>query len=487
MADKYLDVSATFNGDGTLSTPAASAGAPGAWNGFSNTFNGTPAYGSLTNGDTVYVRTNDGTSDLSYTISAVTLTSIIGTDPDAPIRFVFDAGVVWANSGTFTVFLSNSLSSVISFKNYVEFEGSFHLNHLYAGGSGSAPSNFIFERNVFRGGKITNGVQTTGPRGCKLNVTGSGPVALCTMIGTELVIGNAYSATTYLPLNSYGNSAGFRFIGCTFDVSQGRTDHTLFDIGRYGASIEIVGCTFLGLTPNHRLYIANTDVYSNIYNITLDGCDLGAVDADTFVQNAAGFTPASTQKAGAEGTISVIANNLNGSFNFAQFNGSVYQYWIAGKNYPTLNSVLPSGAPWSIRVVPAIVHVTYPAKTSSISKLYVSDPATKTLTFELAINANYGTPTKKDFYVEVAYFRSDTGAMVFQSSEESTGNLETSTAVWSPNPPVYGAENYNTFKVALTTAYAIKQNSLIRATIVSTRKPTFTTDFYFIDPEFSVT
>jgi hypothetical protein len=487
MANKYVDVSATYNGDGTLSTPAASAGAAGAWNDFANAFKGTPAYGALANGDVVYVRTNDGTSDLSYTISAVSLTSVTGTNPDSPIRFVFDAGVVWANSGTFTIFLSNSLSSIITIKNYVELEGNFHLNHLYAGATAISGFLFNFERCILRGGKITNGVQTTTARGCKLGVTGTGPVALCTMIGTELVIGNAYNVNSYLPLMTGGYGAVFRFINCTFDVSQGRTDHTLIEIGRYGGGIEIVGGKFIGLTPSHRLYIANQGVYSTNYQITLDGCDLGSVDADTFVRNYTDYAPTSLQAASAEGTISVIANNLNGSFNFAQFNGSVYEYWVSGKNYPTLNAVLPNGTPWSIRVVPAIVHVTSPAKISSINKLYVDSPATKTLTFDLAINENYGTPTKKDFYVELAYFRSDTGALVTETTEAGTGNLDVSTAVWTPNPPVYGAENYDTYKIAITTAYPIKQHSLIRATVVSTRMPTFSTDYYFIDPEFSVT
>lgn len=488
MANKYVDTSATFNGDGTLATPAASAGAAGAWNDFANAFKGTPAYGTLGNGDVVYVRTNNGTTDLSYTITAVTLTSITGTDPDAPIRFVFDAGIVWANSGTFTIFLSNSLSSIIVLKNYVEFEGNFHLNHLYEGASGAVGANFAFERCVLRGGKITNGVQTTTQRGCKLMASNSSTVtALCTMIGTTLVVGNAYTANTYTPFNTSANAAGFRFINCVFDVSQGRTDHTLFTLGRYGAGVEIVGGTFIGLTPAHRLYIASHTELATSYTITLDGCDLGAVDADTFVRNSNEYTPASEQRAACEGAISVVANNLNGAFNFAQFNGSVYEYWVAGKNYPTLNAVLPNGQPWSIRVAPAIVHPTSPAKIAAINKLYVDEAAAKTLTFELAINANYGTPTKKDFYIEVAYFRSDTGALVVDSSEAQSGNLQTSSAVWSPDPPVYGAENYNKFKIALTTAHAIKQNSMIRATVVSTRKPTFSTDFYFIDPDFSVT
>ena len=56
MANKYIIEGETYNGDGTTSSAAASAGAAGAWN-HVNIITGTAVgYGSLNAGDTVYIR-----------------------------------------------------------------------------------------------------------------------------------------------------------------------------------------------------------------------------------------------------------------------------------------------------------------------------------------------------------------------------------------------------------------------------------------------
>jgi hypothetical protein len=310
-------------------------------------------------------------------------------------------------------------------------------------------------------------------------------VSTATLIGTYIECGNAYSDDSYLPFSFGGNGSGFRFIGCTFDVSQGRTSHVLFAGARYGWSMEMIGCKFVGLTPNHRLYLQPQTSYAYGFNIEMDGIDLGSVTPDTFIRNYNDYAVTATPNASCGGQ-RVVCNNVNGAFNYKSFNGQVYESWVDTGNYPTLNAVLPTGTPWSIKVMPAIAHLTTPAKISGISKLYLTTAAAKTLTFELAIHENYGTVTKKDFYVEVAYFDDATGDVVFETTEADTGNLATSSATWSPDPPVYGSDTYVPYKIELTTSKSIKQNSLITARIVSTKTPIYNTDYYFIDPDFSV-
>ncbi len=483
MANKYVDVSATFNGDGTLSTPAASDGAAGAWNDFANAFKGTPVYGSVVAGDNIYVRTNDGINDLSYTISAVTLTSSTIGKVDAPINYIFDDGTVWiGDNGIFTIFLSNSLSSKIILNDYTQFNDNFHINHLYAGSSGSTSGLIVFKKGITRGGMLTQGVQTTTVRGVPISSEALNGTAI--LNGTYIYCGNAYSSTSYQPFLITA-SCGFLLVGCTLDVSLGKTDHSLFGIQRYGSTFSMIGGQFIGLTPNHKLYHASHTDTSTFYKVYLDGVDLGAVSPDTFIQNANPYSIVSVT-GGPIGSQEVICNNVNGGFNYRSFNGQVYESWDSDGNFPTLNATLPDGTPWSIKVSPAIVHKTMPAKISGVSKLYVESPAIKTFTFELALHENYTTPDKSEFYVEVSYFDATTGASKFISTELDSGTLLTSTAVWTPNPPVYGADTFVPYKIQVTTPTEIKQNSLITAWLCSKRIPTFSTDYYFIDPEFSV-
>lgn len=47
MAEKYIDISATYNGDGSSSAQAASAGAAGAWNDILAVMTAAPTYGTL--------------------------------------------------------------------------------------------------------------------------------------------------------------------------------------------------------------------------------------------------------------------------------------------------------------------------------------------------------------------------------------------------------------------------------------------------------
>ena len=103
MANKYVIHGATFNGDGTTSSAAGSEGAAGAWNDISEVMTSTTpgGFGTVAKGDVIYAATNDGTSDLSHTISSNISTTTFD-DPDDTVTLIFDDGTNVGSAGTFT-------------------------------------------------------------------------------------------------------------------------------------------------------------------------------------------------------------------------------------------------------------------------------------------------------------------------------------------------------------------------------------------------
>src|SRR5574337_453731 len=106
MAAKYFIFGATYNGDGTTSSEAASNGAAGAWNQASILTGTAPTYGSLSAGDTVLIRSKTGAGadlDISNTLAgSITLGSSAGTAAN-PVTWILDDGTVWSGkNGTLT-------------------------------------------------------------------------------------------------------------------------------------------------------------------------------------------------------------------------------------------------------------------------------------------------------------------------------------------------------------------------------------------------
>ena len=226
--------------------------------------------------------------------------------------------------------------------------------------------------------------------------------------------------------------------------------------------------------------------------------------------------------------------------------------WRQGQNYPTLNATLPdaSNTPWSLKCFPRYAGRGRSAFCYLMSKLYNGTAATRTLTFEFLVNANYAptlttnaaasasatlsfasvpasvTPgmlvtgtgisgavyvisttsttvtlsaavtvasgatinfglTGRDFYVDVEYWDASTGSTnAITSIQAVPAALNASTAAWSAT--VYGALSYQRYNITLTTPTAIKPNSIVQAFLRCTKTPAVNTDFFFLDPDFSI-
>src|SRR5574337_1363107 len=99
MAAKYFIFGATYNGDGTTSSEAASNGAAGAWNQASIRTGTAPTYGSLAAGDTVNIRSKTGAgadANISNTLGGAITLGAASATATAPITWILDDGTIWA-------------------------------------------------------------------------------------------------------------------------------------------------------------------------------------------------------------------------------------------------------------------------------------------------------------------------------------------------------------------------------------------------------
>lgn len=160
--------------------------------------------------------------------------------------------------------------------------------------------------------------------------------------------------------------------------------------------------------------------------------------------------------------------------------------WRAGQNFPTLNSLLPGGQPWSAKVLLRNASIWgAPQKVLKLPGYYRDTTAAKTVTLE--------------FLAQQAFSRSQLGLLIayvdnndvvrYQSTMLSQGQhlaapvtCDTSAAAWTLN----GQTGYTAYKLALTTAYPIKQGTEFVAWVLFTG-PLTADQAIYIDAEVDLT
>ena len=468
MADKYVDISATYNGDGTLSTPAASDGAAGAWNDLLAVCALTPLYGSVADGDLIHIRSHDGTNDLGITL-ATALTFNGSTVSTSVITYLFDDGTVWSTGGLFlftcggqTVVVDSY--ALVSGKNRnvkFHFTATSDNNSQMRVNSYGVANDFIYYtdnsstyRKVFTVGNTSSypGVASNGYFDLGA-YDGSGA-----LLGTTVSYSKAIYINPVINVDRLPNSTGIYIFGSHIPSA-------------YGLDVNVLGGKIENSKELHRLWSSpGTDGQRNTF--TCVGFDPGIMNTEDAIQLVRG----------------VVASVSHMGPNFADFFyrdeiGDVR--FISGKNYPTLNAVLPDGSdtPWSYRVFPSGASQGRPLVLPYLVKWYNLAAATKTITIEMLLSEGFVAPTKYDVHASITYI--DTSGELQTISTLDAGLLVTSTAGWTTD--YYGAKNYNKYKIAVTTPTAIKQNSYIKVQILFGLRAATTTDFMFVDPEVPLT
>lgn len=472
MAIKYCDPSATYNGDGTASTGAASAGAAGAWNNFQNVLEGTPTYGSVVAGDEIIFRTYNG-GDITVNWTKNLVMTAAGTAV-SPIIFRFDDGTVWTNGGTLKLSSGTSNYTITSDKNIIILSPYNHTTLTY-------------------GWKLEN------------NSTSGGLTCFSMKGGRFQGVEFSSTATQYKCVILQEHSQRLCFDHCFFNTSPESTIGIFYDSGYDGCTIALKNCVFNGksyacigyfrfIGSNNRVEIVGGKVINTVPNgylikeISAPGINTGtAYYIDGLDVGLWGFSAVAQYGSGLLQTFAISKDYAKALMAI----GDGVITWETGQNYPTLNAILPDSTPWSWRCFPNSTNgMNNPLVLSKLRKYYTGTTGTKTITLELCIkdtsagSGAYDTLHQSAVWVEVGY--TDANGHNSQMSPRISSALTTSSATWTPEvsgKPIYAANNYDKYRITVTTPTAILQNTWLDVQLFFALPSIYSDDYFFVDPD----
>ncbi len=341
------------------------------------------------------------------------------------------------------------------------------------------------------------------------NVAGGG---IC--VQNALFIETTTSATAKFLLASSngGNSFVFRFVGCRFLFT--RNLFTQIGVGFYTTATlcEFLDCVFewtaLAITPSALFtFNLNTALVIRLTNLTAIGCSPTIIAPTTYAnsydivaKNLKGFDLGNTL-VGLMGANSgnlaeygyCLLQNVGSNRAMRLETNTAVLDWNPAGNYPTLNSTLPNGTPWSYRLLlSASENATrYGANVEllSLTKTFENTAdAVATLKLELAVITTYAASiTTGHLALLIAY--TDTSNITrlekanwSASPRSETTALTASAATWTLND--YGSHVAK--KIEHTTAYAVKVNTEIEVSLMLRRVMPAQVEI-FVDPDIVVT
>lgn len=465
MANKYIIHGATYCGDGTANTDAASAGAVGAWNNLNIQEGTTPPYGALGAGDVLFVRSKDAAGN-DITISKTTATTLgsAAATLAAPIYWVIDDGAVWPGvSGTITYSFSTQVTC--TFRNY---------NHIIC----SPGYNFVVQNTMAAfGAAVFCVLQAMSSRNLKID--GS---ACTTSFGPYHTFGEGVHENIWF--RSYA-----RHLNLITNTANGGSNTTF-----YNPKIEL-------LNPAELEPVFSCVGYFNSAPLTVFGGEVfgaGAVEGVALVRsavNTGGFRsfglkyprvmPLSTTTYHTT-TSESYANGCDGILGNAYF-GYYYAYDSRDDGYyPTLNASLETstGDNWSYKLYPYRTNNTLPAQIA-ISKVWTQADAIKTVTLELLWPKTMAAPTADKVWMSVQYTDAATGVKKTHNTRVMTGGtLASSTAGWSA--VTYGPALFDKYKLSVTTDTSIKQDTEVMVVFFSIPTSASSNDVIFLDADATI-
>ena len=470
MANKYIIHGATYCGDGTTSSEAASAGAVGAWNNI-NVFMGTaPAYGTLAAGDVVTIRSKDASNNnIVFTLSASANYGSASATSGLPIIWTIDDGSVWPSiSGTLT-FVAPGHESHSLISNNV-FNASPDNNLIFTTSYASYGPGYNVPLVNFIGCVTRNIVVDTGV----VNATNQAVVSFGGV--------SAHYSPKFKNIRNWGDTGYFQRGGWVthttlfdplIELTYAQTNYPLITgaINTGGNSFRIFGGEIYGAgaTENVPLFqraqcgdsngLFNTKfprgmVLSNSGLFQYDSGHLSAVGAD-----------------GVHG---------------AMYIDYVCKYDSRSDGYyPTREATLETGAAWSYKFYSYRASKFRPANVV-LAKLYSLADDIRTVRVDFLWPETLAAPTQDVVSISVAYTDATTGGRKTLSTYRASGGVvEVSTATWSAT--TYGSVAFSKRKLEITTPTAVKKDTDILVTLsVAVNGVAQSTDVVFIDPDVTV-
>jgi hypothetical protein len=464
MANKYIIEGATYNGDGTTSSEAASAGAAGAWNHI-NILTGTAVgYGSLSAGDTVYIRSKTSAgADITFTLSAsVTIGSTAATTTDW-VTWVLDNGSVWSGIDGVMSFLCPSTYTVTlrAYNEYVA-KGADKWLVQETNAAASTKITVIFPNYA----NITNwyidlnlGTDANGP---SIGLSSSSSAVMTNL--------RVRSNRRYQQLFTGGSRGIYTLINPIIELTNAAETDPVFAPGDIGAVLQIFGGQIYGAGATTGVAVVRgsaSNGFVKLFGTQYPSEMLLMSPVNTFPGlESTGF---GVEEGGGVG--GVIADR----WGYADSRNDGY--------YPTLNAILPdSGSTgWSWKVYSTLATKTA-LSNLKIGKFFTGSAATKTITLSLLVSDSLTSANKDSLWVDLIYTDSATGLPSYVTSRDSAaGALDSSTASWTTT--TYGAVNLVKKQITLTTPTSVKQDSLISVFLQGYCNAVSAKGIYFVCPD----
>lgn len=470
MANKYIIHGATHCGDGTASNAAASAGDAGAWNDI-NVFEGTaPAYGTApAAGDIVYIRSKTSAgADITRTLAAsVTLGSSAATLA-SPIRWVVDAGNVWAGiSGVLSYNAPSSYGVTIAAYNDI---------------AGSAENQVKITDTNTSGNKT---LLTLAASACLTNVSYDSSLSTNTY-GDKITVSLAEGSTHLLRNCSFklgryydslfsavGESVSLTLVNPAFNLTSLETNGGIFIGTRYGGRISCIGGSISGVGATTGANVTGT-LQNSGGVISFVGTQIPrTMSWAKAVHTNGGHTIEAVGVEGLCGSVKLASGGLIESRD--------------DNYYPTLDAFLPDSlsTPWAWKLYPSAASLLNALNIQS-SKLFVDTSGVKTVKQEILVADTITLANTDSVWIDVTYVDDTTGLPKSCISRSiSAATLTASSAGWSAT--TYGPVNLLKKSLAVTTPTAIKKDTLVTVTLFVTFKSASSNDIMFACPDISLT
>lgn len=470
MATKYLYPGATYCGDGTTSSAAASDGAAGAWNNL-NILNADaePAYGTLAAGDVVYIRSKDASgNNLGGTLSGNITLGNTNATATAPIYWLLDNGTIWNGiDGQLKYTSASNYQVIIASYNIIE---AMTQDKVIIENTATTQANAWTLASLQAGSELVRALFDLSAKTSSYYhiVTGFD----CIMRSCHHKMGNIGGSGRL-----YDSGQGFKmvFIDHDIELTYGTPAGIFFGTGAggYCRSYEFIGGRIRGAGATTGQKLINITGTMGL-NLDIRGMD---------IPKAMSIAPPDISTNSWFTRVSAIGLDKGVGGYFAEGWGEASSR--SDNNPPVLSATIPGSTDkWSWWFYPKNSDFRFPGRLA-FAKLYTQSAASKTITVEFLSADTISSIAKNNAWIDVSYVDSN-GNMRFETTRVPTGgSIDSSSASWSAT--TWGAISFVKKKLSLTTSYSIKQNTMVNVDFVCALKSASANDILFIDPDFQLT
>ncbi len=465
MADKFIRLGATFNGDGSSSALATVDGGVGAWNQQSILTGTAPAFGTLAAGNVVYIRSkNESNADITITYTVNTSIGSAAGTASSPIRWVVDGGTIWPGvSGTLKFTRSTNVTFTIVSNNIFEAEVQDRIVLEIAETAAVLRDMVLMSSSTALVRGLVDWSACTGAEPGQIQMRNASAFESCSIKfrrygrNGAIVLAGSYGARTLMRSVS--------------------VEHLEAQSNGKGLFVATTGCYFV--VDGGEYFGAGASTLSSI--VSSPGADGGMVIANGF-RFPKSVDIGSSMLTAIKGRVDMFGVNDEigacGAREWGYFDSRV------DANHPYLSAALPtSGAQgWSWKILPSGASVLTPMLMPVASKVYQGVAGALEVSLNLQISDTHaGSVNTSNLWIEVSYTDNSTGQQRTVSSRTAAeGSLATGPA-WSSAS--YGSISLLPRSISGTTPTAVAQDSLILVRLCSTTPASEASDLIFACPE----